>query len=223
MFFVLKLLNGYSKKIKMNYSSIEKINLGWLKIITIVIIVFDFIFILLIYLPGWLSFDSSIPNMLLVILTVSLIYITAIFGFRQPEIYQVFDLPSDAAKYKTSGLTEEKAKEIELKLADFFRNNKPYLDDNLNINELSEKLDVTPAYLSQVLNERLGLNFYTLINKYRIEEAKNLIVNERESITKLEVIAYEVGFNSKSTFNAAFKKFTGLTPSQFRAQSRNSG
>jgi len=220
MFYVLKLLKDYSTKIKMNFSSIEKINLNWLKAITIIIIIFDFFLILLLYLPGWLKFDSSVPNIMLIILTVSLIYITAIFGFRQPEIYQVNDLPADTVKYKTSGLSEEKAIEIEQKLNEFFKDNKPFLDDNLNINDLSDRLNITPAYLSQVLNERLGINFYTLINKYRIEEAKKLIIDHEYSNMKLEVIAYEVGFNSKSTFNAAFKKFTGMTPSQFRTQTK---
>jgi AraC-like DNA-binding protein len=67
-----------------------------------------------------------------------------------------------------------------------------------------------------VINENLGSNFYNLINKYRINEAQGLILSPEKSKLKLEAIAYDVGFKSKSTFNEAFKRNTGLTPSQFR-------
>lgn len=220
MFFVLKLLKEHTKKIKMSFSSIEKINLNWLKIITSVIIVFDILFILLLYLPTLLNFNPTIPNIILIVLMVLLIFITAIFGFRQPEIFQVLPSQSRSVKYKTSGLSEKKALEIEQTLVDFLKSKKPYLNENLNIDELSDNLNVTPAYLSQVLNERLGVNFYTLINTYRIEEAKKLITSSEYSHFKLEAISYEVGFKSKSTFNAAFKKITGTTPSQFRVEAK---
>ncbi len=217
MIFVLQLLKKHTQKIKMSFSSIEKINLNWLKIITSVIIVFDVLFILLLYIPQFFNFDPTIPNLILIFLMVLLIFITAIFGFRQPEIFQTFIPPSEPVKYKTSGLSETKALEIEDKLVEFLNKEKPYLNENLNIDELSGNLNITPAYLSQVLNERLGVNFYTLINSYRIEEAKRLIASSEYSNIKLEAIAYEVGFKSKSTFNAAFKKITDMTPSQFRA------
>jgi AraC-like DNA-binding protein len=220
MLLVLRLLEQHTQKIKMNFSSIEKINLNWLKVITSIIIVFDILFILLLYLPTLLNFNPTIPNIILIVLMVLLIFITAIFGFKQPEIFHVFPSQSKSVKYKTSGLSEKKALEIEQTIVDFLKSKKPYLNENLNIDELSDNLNVTPAYLSQVLNERLGVNFYTLINTYRIEEAKKLIISSEYSHFKLEAIAYEVGFKSKSTFNAAFKKITGTTPSQFRVEAK---
>jgi AraC-like DNA-binding protein len=221
MFFVLRLLAGHSKRIKLNFSYLEKINLNWLKVITLLIIIFDILFVILLYIPQILDFDPSIPNTILILLSVLLIYITSIFGFRQPEIFKAYAHPVEPVKYKTSGLTEKKAIEIEKKLIEILSSKKPYLNEDLNINELADMLNITSAYLSQVINENLGFNFYNLINKYRIEEAKNLIESSRYASLKLETIAYDTGFKSKSTFNAAFKKFTNLTPSQFKMQIKN--
>jgi AraC-like DNA-binding protein len=71
--------------------------------------------------------------------------------------------------------------------------------------------------LSQVINDLLNYNFNDLINSYRVEEAKKMLKDEGMSNFTIASIAYECGFNTLSAFNVAFKKFTGLTPSQFRS------
>jgi AraC-like DNA-binding protein len=93
---------------------------------------------------------------------------------------------------------------------------KAFLDPSLSLGKLARDLGVSQHHLSQVLNERLGQNFFEFVNVYRVEEAK-LKLLERKSISVL-AIGEEVGFSSKSAFNSAFKKQTGLTPSQFRDQ-----
>jgi AraC-like DNA-binding protein len=96
------------------------------------------------------------------------------------------------------------------------QNDKPYLEPELTLEQLASKLSLKPRVLSQAINEILGQNFYDFINRYRIEEASRLLTNPSdEKITILEVL-YEVGFNSKSSFNTLFKKYTGLTPTEFR-------
>jgi AraC-like DNA-binding protein len=93
---------------------------------------------------------------------------------------------------------------------------KPYLEPELTLDELATQLSVKPKMLSQTINELLRQNFFEFINHYRIEEAKRLLTNPKDKkITVLEVM-YEVGFNSKSSFNTIFKKNTGLTPSEFK-------
>ncbi|KAB2844021.1 MAG: AraC family transcriptional regulator, partial [Melioribacteraceae bacterium] len=82
------------------------------------------------------------------------------------------------------------------------------------IRELAENLNIHPNHLSQIINEKLGQNFFDFINSYRIKEAEKLLLKNGKK-TILE-IAFEVGFNSKSTFNAAFKKHTGVTPTAYK-------
>jgi AraC-like DNA-binding protein len=85
------------------------------------------------------------------------------------------------------------------------------------LRDLSDRLGVSENYLSQTLNEKLGRNFFDFVNAWRVDEAKRLL---RENDGPVLAIALEVGFNSRSTFNAAFKKHGGGTPSQFRADAR---
>src|SRR6266498_1011760 len=100
------------------------------------------------------------------------------------------------------------------------RKEKSYLQSELSLNQLAAELSVKPKILSQIINEKLGQNFFDFINTYRIEEAKRLLVeHEDPKITVLEIL-YEVGFNSKSSFNTVFKKNTGLTPSDFKKKYR---
>ena len=77
-------------------------------------------------------------------------------------------------------------------------------------------MEVRPKVLSQVINESLHQSFFDFVNRYRIEEAKQQLTHpEDEAITILEIL-YNSGFNSKSSFNTLFKKYTGLTPTEFR-------
>ena len=94
---------------------------------------------------------------------------------------------------------------------------KLYQQPNLNLNEVAQVLRCNPKQLSKLINEEFDQNFSDYINQYRIEEVKQkLHLKEYEHYTIL-AIAMDAGFNSKSSFNAVFKKSTGLTPSAFRA------
>jgi AraC-like DNA-binding protein len=102
------------------------------------------------------------------------------------------------------------------KVLDYMQSNKPYLAPELTLEELATQLSLKHRILSQTINESPGHNFYEFINRYRIKEASRLLTNPKdEKIAVLEVL-YEVGLNSKSSFNTLFKKYTGLTPGDFR-------
>jgi AraC-like DNA-binding protein len=102
------------------------------------------------------------------------------------------------------------------------KENKPYLDPELNLDQLASQLSLRPKFLSRVLNECLHRNFFDFINTYRIDEAKRLFTKPPDKkITILEVL-YQSGFNSKSSFNTLFRRYTGLTPTDFRKNLRNS-
>jgi AraC-like DNA-binding protein len=80
---------------------------------------------------------------------------------------------------------------------------------------LAEKLNTNKSYLSQVINEYFRKNFSTFVNEYRVKEASRLLLEKESENYTIEAIANSVGFKSKSAFNSAFKKFTGITPSYF--------
>ncbi|AQS94474.1 DNA-binding protein [Polaribacter sp. BM10] len=110
---------------------------------------------------------------------------------------------------------DEFIQEIE-KLKFFMETKKPYLNPSLTIRDLAELIKMNTRELSVLINQHLNQHFFDFVNEYRIEEAKEILKNPKEKeLTVLEIL-YQVGFNSKSSFNTAFKKHTGLTPTQFR-------
>jgi ligand-binding sensor domain-containing protein/AraC-like DNA-binding protein len=118
-------------------------------------------------------------------------------------------------KYKGSTLDPVKAEHHVKKLIYLLEMEKVYRDESLSLQSLAEKLSITTYHLSQVINEKLNKNFFDLINGYRVEEAKEKLTDLKQEQTILG-IGFEVGFNSKSAFNRVFKKFTHMTPSEFR-------
>ena len=94
--------------------------------------------------------------------------------------------------------------------------NEPFLNPTLSISNLAQQLHLPTRDLSVLINQDLNQHFFDFINAYRITKAKEILKDtSRSKLTILEIL-YEVGFNSKSSFNTAFKKHTGLTPTQFR-------
>jgi len=129
-------------------------------------------------------------------------------------------LPFQEEKVIINEITETefaKSKEIVNKLILLFENEQIYLKKDINLIEVADRLDTNRTYLSKAIREILDTNFSLLINKYRIEKARKLLADPFQKLS-IEGIAYQVGFNSKSTFNVAFKNHTGLTPSELRAE-----
>ena len=92
---------------------------------------------------------------------------------------------------------------------------KPYLNGKLSLKEVADSLNISVNHLSQVINEQTGMSFFDFVNKYRIEEVKVRLTDPKNEQFTLLAIAFDCGFNSKSSFNSIFKKIMGFTPSQF--------
>jgi len=97
---------------------------------------------------------------------------------------------------------------------------RPYLNPDLTLPQLATEIGISTHLLSQVINEHFKLNFFDFINQYRVEAFKEKIVNSKYGNYSILGIALECGFNSKSAFNRIFKKYTGLTPSQYKESIR---
>ena len=120
-------------------------------------------------------------------------------------------------KYAKSGLTRAQAKEFHEKIIQTMDVQRPYLDPNLSLQTLASVVGVSPHHLSQILNTQLGKSFSEFVTEYRIATAKEKLSNPSNQHFTILSIAYDSGFKTKESFNSAFKKLTGITPSTFRA------
>ena len=130
-------------------------------------------------------------------------------GLRRPEIFH------QGKKYQYSILKETDKEQYHEKLTSLMSKEKLYLNPSISLPELAQKLDIAPCYVSQIINETFQQNFRDFVNKYRIEESKILLSQQNLNLNILG-IALDTGFNSKSAFNKAFKRNTGITPKEFR-------
>jgi AraC-like DNA-binding protein len=124
-------------------------------------------------------------------------------------------IPDRDRRYEKSGLDAAKMDEYEAALAIFMRKSKIYLDPDLSLDGLASKMKMSKHHLTQLLNERIMKNFYSFINEYRIGEAIDRLNNPTLQVNILS-LAFDCGFNSRSSFNSYFKKITGHTPSAYR-------
>ncbi|MEM8509549.1 MAG: AraC family transcriptional regulator [Bacteroidota bacterium] len=205
------LLQKHKKNIRNQFSDLDDISLNWLQF--------------LIYGLGviW-SIVIFTNNDVYIFAGVSVfVILIGFFGVQQRTIF-TRPVPSTAAvnkgvddkkKYERSGLKDEVAEAVYTKMMHLFREERYYKKNDLSLLELASDLEIHPNYLSQIINEREKKTFYELVNSFRLEEFKRMLSEEKHKQFTLLALAYECGFNSKSSFNRYFKKNTGKTPSQF--------
>ncbi|MBV8856989.1 MAG: AraC family transcriptional regulator [Acidobacteria bacterium] len=121
-----------------------------------------------------------------------------------------------APKYEHSTLTPERAERYLKRLREVMESERPYADGELTLQKLAGRLSIPAQHLSQTVNGRLNQSFTDFVNAYRVADAKRKLTDPGLRHYSVLAIAEEVGFNSKSSFNAVFKKQTGMTPSEFR-------
>ncbi|MBP6826666.1 MAG: AraC family transcriptional regulator, partial [Saprospiraceae bacterium] len=121
----------------------------------------------------------------------------------------------DKKKYEKSGLTAGAAEALHQRLQDLMHTEQLFKESELLLTDLAERLDTHPNYLSQIINEKEGKNFYDYVNSMRIEAFLKMAADPKSSRFTLLALALECGFNSKSAFNRCFKKVTGQSPSEF--------
>lgn len=162
--------------------------------------------------------DDPAPLLINTIFYITLGYIFTINLIQNPSIIH-FSRKSagDLAlrKYEKSGLSEDEAKAIMKKMNEFMDSEKPYVNSNLSIQDLSESVAIPVHTISEITNGLMGQNFFDYVNNYRVEEFKRLAKESKEEEVKILHLAFDAGFSSKTSFNTAFKKFTGNTPSQY--------
>lgn len=166
--------------------------------------------------PNIMSLQEIGLILVMNLLLVAFLEAFQLFGHWQQANQQLAAKNKKAPKYVTSSLKPDTIEFLLEELTQHMTQEKPYLNPDLNYDYFLEKLSIPRHHFSQILNNNLQQNFFDFINAYRIAEAKQLL-QQHPKMTILEIL-YAVGFNSKSSFNTAFKKATQLTPTQYRQQ-----
>jgi AraC-like DNA-binding protein len=215
------LLKKHEQQIKFVNSNLENVDLKWLKKL-----VYGIILLLLLWCVDLLLTNGSASVYLLFINLVGMVVI-GYYALKQKEIYpialhqkeeldKVFeetDLPLSERK-KT--IENDELDMLKANLLQLFIDKKWYLDPELSLIKLATEMNLSLKEISYVINTGFNENFYQFVNQFRIEEAKKMMIDPAQNHLNLVGIAFEVGFNSKSVFNATFKKITGLTPTEFK-------
>lgn len=212
------ILTRHRKQIQNEFSTIDLFKrVGWIHFIVIFYILYCFsVFI-------WGLLNVIILNTLSITIfnysvLLFFIYIFGFYGLKQRDIFNRLGKENgkeDNLRLTSQLLNNDVSEKIKLRLLIYFEQEKPYLNPDLNMTLLSEKLRIPKHHLTEVLNGNIGKNFFQFVNEYRIEEVKQKLSNPKNPYS-IEAIGYECGFNSKSTFFSVFKNITGQTPSEYR-------
>jgi AraC-like DNA-binding protein len=125
---------------------------------------------------------------------------------------------SSNARYAKSGLGEDRAEEAAARLLKIMEEERAYTDSGLTLPHLAGLVGVTPHNLSEVINTRFQQNFFDFVNSYRLRQVQADLNDPAKQHLTVLAIAFDAGFNSKTSFNTIFKKHLGMTPSEFRGR-----
>lgn len=239
----VRILNIHARTLKDTHSSIERINLTWLRnLLTALFALWCmYLFAELLSPLFGVVFEAWYALHAIVVLVI---FALGYFGVRQPAIFSGvhariqdgthFDKTEVQAdrraerqsesrsKYQRSTLDDTLRKAILEELRGVMVTKRPYLDGELTLHKLAEMMELSPNHISEVINANLSMNFFDFINAYRVEEAKKRLAAETKGrMPSVLAVAFEAGFNSKSAFYTAFKKHTQITPSAFRKSAIN--
>lgn len=231
-------LRRHRARLFANFSSLEGIQLGWLRVVVIGGIAL-WILALGLYVGGikvGAAPQSPIedPGDYVVVAVAVFVYLVGYLGLRQREIFDptpvvrepVATAPAPAgatppSAYARSGLDEQSARAYALRLQGIMESAKPYRRCDLTLADLAKMLSLSPHNLSEVINTQLGTTFYEFVNGYRVREVRRRLEDPGTAHLTILSLGLDAGFNSKSSFNAVFKQLTGKTPSQYRATLRD--
>ncbi|PLW94555.1 MAG: hypothetical protein C0591_12610 [Marinilabiliales bacterium] len=228
----IRVVLRFKKIVKENYSSVNKRNYLWILQLTFVFVYFvvSGLIINIIRFGADRSYEGILFYVLAPINIAFLIWLIY-KALSQPYLFNGIDanikLLEEYLKEKEQLQKETETdtsvnqpdlldSELKIKLDNYMEVQEPYIDPSLSLYELAKGLELSSLELSVFLNKQLGKNFFDFINEYRINKAKEMLEDHgKNKLTVLEIL-YDVGFNSKSSFNTAFKKNTGFTPTEYR-------
>jgi len=219
LFYIHKRWLTYQKLIEQEVSNTENVSIAWVRFFMGVFLSINLIFLLILLnvIHHGAMFWSS--RTIAVIFSLSIFALgykgilqKAIFALSSINTQQELPTPSSEVPSTT---TKKPDQQLIDRLLHYMDSEKPYLDPELTLSDLAKRLSISRSVLSQLINEGMGDNFYNFINKYRVEQVKVFMGDPAMKHFNLLGLGLEAGFKSKSTFNLIFKRFTGLTPSEY--------
>ncbi|SHL16555.1 helix-turn-helix domain-containing protein [Flavobacterium chilense] len=220
-------LKKYREIYQENYTNPRTSIFKWLFQIAIVLFVLYYLSIIKnIVRYADIDFLWIWSNFLLQFLVLTVTCWFVLKALNYPELFRGIDskllLAREILPKKNEEVTEMKGIQNEIitnqisTLKQYMEEKEPFLDPSLTIQELSNQIDIPVRDLSILINHHMDQHFFDFVNEYRIQKAMSILKNPLKSdLTVLEIL-YEVGFNSKSSFNTSFKKYTNLTPTAYR-------
>lgn len=228
LIFVIKDLNHYQISIhNLSSNNNDEIKLSWLRKVTLALFIYVLGFFITMIVLASTSTYGLIVDRTWVVVYSFLIHAVGIVAIQQPHFFSSelseIEVKSETEnqtidKYKNSPLEHTKASEYFNQLTSLMEQEKLYLSHDLKASDVAEKLGIPSYQLSHLLSLKSEYSFFDFINNYRIEEAKKLLSNPSYDHLTILAIGMDAGFNNKSSFNRAFKKFTGDTPSRYKLQ-----
>ncbi|MDE3057805.1 MAG: AraC family transcriptional regulator [Bacteroidota bacterium] len=223
-FSIVQVIHKNIPAIESEYSSIEGKTLSWLKIF---LHVFGILLLLFAATVVFAVVHSSHYSAVDTVVSFGLscaVFVLGYEGLFQEEIFssgsaiEAKEVKMKQATNRSRSNVEEEA--LAKKLAAYFEAEKPFLDETLTLTKLSAQIGIPRNQLSLVINSKFNANFYTFVNTFRVEEAKRLITDPKNKNFTILSLAFQAGFPSKSSFHDIFKKFTGMTPTEYQRKSR---
>jgi AraC-like DNA-binding protein len=232
-----QLLRGHAKNVVHNYSSLRKVNLRWVQSLIWAAAAMAFFWMLGLVLQHavWAVVNAALPPLMILALGVMAQRQMPVMALQPqavahalPSAHATSTSPTNvaspnspaASKYAKSGLTNERMQALADQLAQFMAIDKAFLEGELTLGQLAERMQVPQHHISQVLNQHLACSFFEYINRLRVQEAQRCLADPAFSGQTVLEVGLAAGFNSKAAFNTAFKRFTGTTPTAYRAQPR---
>jgi len=213
----VKLVVKHHKNIPFYFSNYSRRNsLNWLILVALLFLLLFFTDLLFTLLDKFVNSSLNQFFSLPVNLTI-FVFTILYFGINQSIIYEsrhkAEKIPDE--KYKRSVLEQQTINEINHKVEIYLKERKPYLNPDFSFQMMVDDLEISRHALSQAINSKKQKNFYNLINEFRVNEVKRKLLNKEFKKLTVIGIAFECGFNSKTTFNRIFKDHIGMTPTEF--------
>ncbi|MEM1112660.1 MAG: AraC family transcriptional regulator [Pseudomonadota bacterium] len=214
----LRRVTRHRQRLQHEFSFEEKVTLRWLRILLtlyLLLALFGLLVALVRLIPGVELWPRSIFS---TASAITLFYLIAFFGLWQPDVFSGRRQKTEqepVTRYAGSNLDTDALESLWLRLQALMANDRPYLEHELRIADLAERLETSTAHLSQVINQCGGKNFFDYVSSYRVEMAKDLLVRGDAGMAQ---VAQDAGFNSQSAFYRQFRKVTGLAPGEFQRQ-----
>lgn len=216
-FLVQRRWRDYQNLIPGEVSNTENVSIAWIRFFMAIFLCLNILFLFSLFAVIHLSLGDWLPRATALVFALSILAL-GYKGMLQREIFQYETIKAnDLPQPPTSIAEKEKPDPARMEqLLTYMEHEKPYLDPELTLTTLAKAINITRSQLSLLINEGTGDNFYDFINKYRVEQVKKLMADPAVKHFNMLGLAMEAGFKSKSTFNLIFKRFTGLTPTEYR-------